>query len=339
MSVAGAPRRPRVSILLPVRDAVATLPVALASVQRQTWIDWECVVVDDGSVDGSRVHVARTIDGDARMRWIDRPARGIAAALNAGLDACRGELIARMDADDVMHRERLAVQVAAIERQALDGVGCHVRLFPSRDVGHGMREYAEWLNGIRCDADVKRDALVECPLAHPTWTFSRECFDGGYRHFDGPEDYELLLRILSRGLRIGTVARRLLAWRRGRVRSSVVDPRYAQERFIEVKAEHLVRGFLAGVERYVLWGYGDTGRALCRALRARGRLPDHVIEVHPGRIGQTIGGAPVVRPEALRVLPRRPIVVSVARARPRSEVRRALDAMGFVELRDYVCAA
>lgn len=324
---------------MPVRDAASTLPAALASVRRQTWTDWECIVVDDGSVDGTRAAGASMIDGDARVRWIARPAEGIVAALNAGLDACRGTLIARMDADDVMHRDRLAAQVAAIERDAFDGVGCHVRLFPTRDVGPGMREYEQWLNGIGSADDVLRDALIECPLAHPTWTFTRACFGGGYRDFDGPEDYDLLLRALARGMRIGTVPRRLLAWRRQRGRASAVDSRYAQDRFVALKADALVRGFLAAADRYVLWGYGDTGRALCRALHARGRRPTHVVELHPGRIGQTIRGAPVVRPDELPALPRRPIVVSVARAGPRAEIRGALGVMGFEERVDYVCTA
>jgi hypothetical protein len=94
----------------------------------------------------------------------------------------------------------------------------------------------------------------------------------------------------------------------------------------------------------VLWGYGDTGRALCKALRAHGRHPHAIVEVHPGRIGQRIQGAAVISPEALPEWRRSgqgplPIVVSVARRVPREQVRAALRAFGWVELRDYVCAA
>ena len=64
-----------------------------------------------------------------------------------------------------------------------------------------------------------------------------------------------------------------------------------------------------------------------------------MIEVHPRRVGQRIHGAPVLPPEALRTLRDVPIVVSVSGAGPRAEIRAALGAMGFLERRDFVCAA
>jgi len=64
-----------------------------------------------------------------------------------------------------------------------------------------------------------------------------------------------------------------------------------------------------------------------------------VIEVHPGRLGNVIHGAPVVGPEALPDLTALPVVVSVARSGPRELIRTAMSAMGFRETRDYVCAA
>jgi len=135
------------------------------------------------------------------------------------------------------------------------------------------------------------------------------------------------------------VPRRLLSWRDRPEGLSRTDPRYGHERFAACKAHYLAAGFLAGADRYVLWGFGATGQALRRALAALGTHPSHIVDVHPGRVGKRIHGAPVIRPEALPGVERRPIVVSVAHAGPRAEVRGILDGMGFVERRDYVCAA
>ena len=88
-----------------------------------------------------------------------------------------------------------------------------------------------------------------------------------------------------------------------------------------------------------LWGYGATVRTLRRALLAQGKRPAHVIDVHPGRLGQTIHGGRVVAPAEIPRLPRRPLVVSVAGAGPRRQIRDALTAMGLRELDDFVCAA
>lgn len=127
-----------------------------------------------------------------------------------------------------------------------------------------------------------------------------------------PEDYDLVLRLLEAGHEIGVVPRRLVCWRDHPRRLTHNDDAYRIERFTDAKAHFLVRGFLADTQRYVLWGYGHTGRALRRALAKLGRHPTHVVELHPGRLGQTIHGAPVVPPEALASLPRSRLVASVA---------------------------
>ena len=90
----------------------------------------------------------------------------------------------------------------------------------------------------------------------------------------------------------------------------------------------------------MLWGYGGTGTCAAGALAPEhGKRPSHVIELHPGRLGQRIHGAPVVGVEALSRLRGRRIVVSVAGAGPRAEIRAHLEGLHFVELEDFICAA
>ncbi len=89
----------------------------------------------------------------------------------------------------------------------------------------------------------------------------------------------------------------------------------------------------------MLWGSGGTGRAWGRARAACGKRPSHIVEVKPERLGQRIHGAPVIPPDALRELRGVPVVVSVARAGPRAEIRAAMERMAFVEGEDYVCTA
>jgi glycosyltransferase involved in cell wall biosynthesis len=336
----------RVSVLIPVYNASATLPMALESTLRQRGVTLECVAVDDGSSDTSLACLKRYAERDARVRVLQLPHRGIVSALNEGLLACRGDFVARMDADDLMHRDRLAEQVALLERRPdLVGVGCHVRSFPRASLTEGRHAYERWLNALKSEDDVSRDAYVECPLAHPTLMLRREIFqEFSYRQRDWAEDYDLLLRLLGAGHRLGVVPRRRLLWRDSPERLSRRSAAYGRERFTALKAEFLAHGWLSGSERYILWGYGDTGKALCRALLGHCRQPSHVVEVHPGRIGQRIAGAPVIAPE--RLLEARAalggktrIVVSVAHPAPRQQVRDALVSYGLIELEDYVCAA
>jgi glycosyltransferase involved in cell wall biosynthesis len=332
---------PAITILLPAFDAAATVDATLKSVQRQTETDWECLVIDDGSSDHTATVVSERARADRRIRLLSRPHEGIVRALNAGLEQARGALLARVDADDLMHRERLSLQRAALEADgSLCGVGAHVRLFPRRAMSQGLLAYERWLGSVKSAQDVRREAFVECPLAHPTLMLRREALTGVvYRDCAWPEDYDLLLRLLAEGRRLGVVPRRLLHWRDGPTRLSRSSPRYGQPAFVECKAEYLASTFLSAAERYVLWGFGDTGKALSRALARRGKHLAAIVELHPGRLGQRIGDAPVVAPEALRTLPRRPLVVSVAGLTPRTQIRAALGELGYRELDDFVVAA
>ena len=332
---------PAVSVLLPAFNAAATLPACLASLRRQTLTDWECVLIDDGSTDETPGIAHRVAVIDPRVRVLTTAHRGLLAALRHGLAACRGHLVARMDADDLMHRDRLQAQAEALGADAsLAAVGCHVRLFPRAALTQRRRDYETWLNAIDTPDAVAREAFVECPVAHPTLVVRRHLLEAlGDPDGDWAEDYDLVLRLLAAGHRIGILPRRLLAWRDSPTRLSRVDPRYGLDRFTACKAHYLARGFLARADRYVLWGYGGTGRALRRALARQGRLPSHIVEIKRTRLGQRIHGAPVITPEGLAALRGVPIVVSVAFAGPRSTIRQALREMGFQELRDFVCAA
>jgi len=332
---------PRVSILLPARNAAATLPACLRSVWRQTFTDFECVLVDDGSTDGSGALARAAAAADPRFRVVEGAGHGLVAALRLGHAHCRGSLIGRMDGDDLMHRRRLELQVAALEADAsLHGVGCHVHLFPGHAVGPGMAAYAAWLAAIRTPDDVRREAFVECPIAHPTLLLRAKVLAAiPYRDVPWAEDYDLVLRLLAAGHRLAVVPRRLLAWRRGDDQLSATDPRYRIANFVALKAAFLADGFLNGHRRYGLWGYGGTGRALAAALANHGKQPGYIVELHPGRIGNRIRHAEVIRPEALCRQPRLPLLISVARAANRALIRAQLAAFGLQELHDYVCAA
>lgn len=336
-----AASNPRISILLPAWNAAQTLPACLHSIQCQSEARWHCVIVDDGSQDDTLARARDFAARDPRFEIVSTPHRGIVAALNTGLQRCRAPLIARMDADDLMHRHRLAAQTRALRADPrLVAVGCHVRLFPRRHLRPGRRAYERWLNSLNTAEHVRQDAFVECPVAHPTLMMRRALLtELGYRDCGWPEDYDLLLRALTRGWRVGMVPQRLLSWRDAPQRLSRTHPDYDLERFRACKAAFLAGHFLAHADTYVLWGYGSTGKALRRALLFHGKTPSHIVELHPGRLGKRIHGAPVVPPQALSGLPSRPLIASVAGEQARGEIREALGGMGFVDGRDFVCAA
>jgi len=332
---------PAVSVLVAARDAAATLPRMLRSVQRQTLTDWQCVVVDDGSRDASAGIVAETAARDRRVELVAGDGSGVVAARNLGLAACRAPRVALLDADDVAHPRRLEKQAAALDARAeWLAVACHVRYVPRAALGDGMRAYESWLNSMRAPEDLHRERFIEMPAGHPALMLRTDALRavGGWRERGWPEDWDLLLRLLAGG-DVGVVPERLLAWRVRAESLSRTSPAYTQEAFNRCRAAFLAEQYLAGEESYALWGYGGTGRALRRALAEHGKRLERVVELHPGRLGQRIHGAPVVPPEALADTRPRRLVVSVAGAHPRAQVRAALATMGYVEQRDFICAA
>jgi glycosyltransferase involved in cell wall biosynthesis len=330
---------PRASVLLPAYDAADTLAACLESVARQSERAFECLVVDDGSSDATASIAERFAVRDPRFRVLREPHRGLVATLQRGLEACQAPIVVRMDADDVMHRDRLAAQLAALERA--DAVGCHVRLFPRATLTDGRRRYERWLNAIDSPERLRNDAFIECPIAHPTLAIRREwLLELGYRDEGWPEDWDLVLRLLERGARLDVVPRRLLHWRDAPTRLSRTDPTYGLERFVRCRAHHLARQVLGERDDYLLWGYGGTGKALRAALALHGKRPRAIVELHPGRLGQRIDGAPVVPPEQLpSIADGAPILVSVAGLPARTAIRASLGAMGFDEGRHFVCCA
>ncbi len=335
---------PAVSVLLPVRDAQPYLKDCIASLDRQTLSDFEVVAVDDGSVDGSEEILDAWAGRDPRVRVHHLPPSGLVAALNAGLEDCRAPLVARMDADDISHPRRLELQAKVLDVQPEIGVvSCLVRHFRWHRVGEGFRIYEAWLNSLTTPGEIARERFVESPVAHPSAMVRRVLLEGvgGYRDFGGPEDYDLWLRLLERGVEIAKIERFLYFWREHGDRLTRVDGRYSVENFLRCKARYLLSGPLAGARRVVVWGAGQTGRRLSKHLLRGGAPLECFVDIDPEKIGRTLRGLPIIGVGDLPALLGEDTVVlaAVASRGARELIRAQLDAMGLVEGQGYWCVA
>jgi hypothetical protein len=333
---------PRVAVLMPARDAARTVRAAAASILRQTWRDLSLVCVDDGSVDGTAEALARLAERDRRVVVVRGAGEGIARALGRGLASCDAEVIARMDADDVAHPERLSRQLEALAADPrLAAVGAQVGLFPRREVRAGMARYAAWLNGLVTPDLVRRDLLVEAPLVHPAAAIRAEPLRaaGGWRDGPFPEDYDLWLRLAEAGGALTNVPARLLAWRESPGRLTRTDPRYALPRHVALKCAFLARGPLAGRGEVALWGAGETGKAFADALLREGIRVALFVEVDRKKIGRTVRGAPVVGYGNVGRARGLPLLVAVGAPGARDLIRAELARSGFREGDDFRCVS
>jgi len=333
--------KPAVSVVMPVYNAMPYLPRAVGSMLRQRGVKVEVVSVDDGSTDGSAQWLRRAARRDQRLRVVEGPHRGIVAALNEGLAAARHPVVARMDADDIAHPDRLRLQWELLRSDPSIGVvGTLVRSFPARAVSDAFYRYEAWLNSLVAPEALERALFIESPLVHPSVMYRRDdvLALGGYRDRPWAEDYDLWFRFYYAGRRFAKVPRVLLGWRMLEERLSFQDPRCTWTAFIRCKAHFLVRDpRLQGRPLYV-WGAGETGRRLAKALRREGREVEAFIDVAPTKIGRTLLGKPIFGPEfAARAAGF--IVVAVRRPEAREDVRSTLGALGRREGRDFLLAA
>lgn len=115
---------PKVSIITPCHNAEAFIGQLIESVRAQTLADWEHVIVDDGSTDGSRAVVERYLKLEPRLRLIEQPNRGVCNARNRGFGECSADspYVYFLDADDVIEPGMLAVMVEYLERRPEAGL-------------------------------------------------------------------------------------------------------------------------------------------------------------------------------------------------------------------------
>ncbi len=335
---------PLVSVVMPARNAGATVARAVASIQGQTFRDWELVALDDGSKDATRFILIEMAQADPRIRVL-RTKAGLAGALNAGVAAAAGEFVARMDADDDSFPERLARQAAFLQaRPDIGLVGCGVEFGGDRAQAEGYALHVDWVNGLLTPEDIALNRFVESPFAHPSVMFRRHLYHdhGGYRDGPFPEDYELWLRWLDAGVRMAKLPEVLLRWHDDPGRLSRTDPRYAPEAFYRLKAFWLAEWLKREVElpRQVwIWGAGRPTRQRAAHLAEHGIALAGYIDVDAKKTGRKVGGLPVVGPDELPSRETSFVLGYVGTRGARDLIRAALVKSGRNEGRDFLMCA
>lgn len=187
---------PEISIIIPAFNAERWLADAVKSVLAQTFSNWELIIVNDGSTDGT-LQAARSFQ-DRRIRVLDQANAGVSAARNAGLAAATGSYIGFLDADDAMFPENLAHKLQSLDRSGADWAFadvavCGPDLVPTGEVIHGT------------DGDVLRAALLQerpaVPLSCGNILASSRCFQAGIRldvNLSNAADQDLTIQLAAR---------------------------------------------------------------------------------------------------------------------------------------------
>lgn len=339
-----------ISVLMPVRNGAKTLENTLQSLQSQKLQPAECVILDDGSTDGTPEILSRWAAQWPVIRVVRLPGLGIARALNAGLELCRYPWIARMDADDVAHEERLERQLKETSKDRFVSlVSCrvrHVSLDPQLQ-SLGMQRYVDWANGSLSHDELAQALWIDSPMPHPTWLVHQRAFErvGAYASAsDVPEDYEWLHRFF-RAAREGAALRAakvdggpLLDWTDSSGRLTRMHEAYLPASFDRVKVSALKALIGSETREVIVFGLGPKAKALIPLMKENFQL-HAIVDVNPRHEGILYQGSKVWGVETwkqYRPSPRTLVLNCVGTAEAREKCEQACAEAGLVAGKTFI---
>lgn len=336
--------------MLPVRNGEATLGIALGSVLASRSVNFEVVVVDHGSCDGTAALLNACADPRVRVLSLARDVPFV-TALNTGMRACHAPYIARMDADDWMHPARLAADVALLDTRLDVGVvASRVAPFDTHGLAPVLSRYLGWQNAVCSSAAHARDIWVEQTVCQPSASVRRAAFDavGGYRAADDPtlpvpEDYDFFVRLHCAGWAFAKHPEIMHHWRVHAGQLTWTHPRYSRDAFCRARTRAACDSYALHQRTVGILGGGREAARVARCLKARGVTPSAFFDVADRRVGSTKHGAPVRHMDELATwrasVPNAFALAAVGTRDTRPQVRAALFDAGFVEGRDALVFA
>ena len=193
---------PRVSVVIPAYNRAATIEAAVRSVLDQSFADFEAIVVDDGSTDGT----LRMLDAieDPRLRILCQETnRGVSAARNLGISAARAPWVAFQDSDDLWRADKLARQMARLEFYEREAVAFPVAIYCGMEIEErGGSSYVPRRNLSHRDGDVLLELVRRSFISTQTLIVRRDILQdvGGFdEDLRALVDWDLMLRVAQRG--------------------------------------------------------------------------------------------------------------------------------------------
>ncbi len=328
--------RPCISVVMPVRNCGSWLQSAVGSILDQTLDDFELLIIDNHSYDGS----IELLPQDSRIKIFRHSGTGIVTSLNVGLIKAKGEFIARMDGDDLSSPNRFQSQLNYARQNPTVGIiSGLVEIFSDDSVvKEGNIHYQNWLNSILNQEDFDSEIFVESPLVHPSTFIRRDIFKkiGLYRDLSWPEDYDLWLRAWLSGVKMGKVPECIFHWRDHPQRLTRTDKRYSQKEFIKAKTWALSESLLKN-RSATICGTGQYAAKFCDLLQSLSITVKGFIDISPKKIGKTRRGLPVYSLQELLVRRDDTLILGAVAARGSSNrLRKLLASYGLEELKDFV---
>ncbi len=332
----------KISIILPVKDTEKYLKTCLESIVGQTYKHWELLAVDDASSDSCYSILKEFAKKDDRINVLKNPNPGLLRALRLGYAHSSGELIHRMDSDDVMPNSKLELMITAFnnfrqqENYHLLITGATKYFSDEGKIGQGFLRYDKWLMEVAEQQSYRHEVYKECVIPSNCWLIHRKDFDaiGGFEHDTFPEDYDLCFRFIEAGYRIVGLPRVLHYWRDRSDRISRNWEEYSDNRFFELKVHYFYKMDRDKTRPLILWGGGKNGKDLAKLLLEKESVFNWVCD-NDNKIGKDIYGIKMEHFSIVKKQLNPQIIIAVASPDGQIEIENELKKQKFTKGLDY----
>mgnify|MGYP000315468374 CR=1 FL=1 len=262
---------PFISILMPVYNAESFLNACLDSIIKQSFTNWELLIVNDYSTDESNSRLMEWCLKDERIQLLQNTTKGIIPALQLAFENSRGKFITRMDADDLMPINKLQRFVKKANLCPNSIITGKVAYFSDEIVSDGYLRYEAWLNSLVDSGDYWKAVYRECVIASPNWMVARTCFEQDFSFSDltYPEDYDMVLKWYEKGYNVVGIEHVTHQWHEHPARTSRNSDNYQQKAFFKLKTKCFIRLEINPSEKIQLIGAGVKGKLVAKELDAK----------------------------------------------------------------------
>lgn len=326
-----------ISILMPVKNAAPYLSECINSIINQSETNWELIVVNDNSEDHSLSILKEFSLMDLRIKVFQNDGNGIIDALDLAFKNASGELIHRMDSDDIMPENKLDI----LKRNLLLKGEGHiatgkVKYFFSKDISDGYLKYQDWLNNL-IDNDNHWDEIYqECVIASPCWLIYKSDLEkcGAFNPNTYPEDYDLVFRFYKQGLKVIAINEVLHLWRDHHSRASRNDKNYQEASFFSLKLNYFLELEREKKRPLVIWGAGTKGKQMAKLLIDR-NIEYTWVSNNPNKHGKEIYEQIMKSYEVIMQFNNPQILITVAQRNAKVEIIKFLEDLGLKQYIDF----
>lgn len=328
---------PLISILTPFKNTGAYLEACLDSIQAQSYLNWELIIVDDHSTDNSYDLVQKYATQDQRIRLFKNPGTGIIEALRFAYSQSKGTYITRMDSDDIMVTQRLEYMLNDLLEYGKGHIALgQVQYFSEIGISDGYSRYERWLNKLISTGSNYTEIYKECVIPSPCWLIHRKDFEisGAFDPDLYPEDYDLTFRFYKNEIKCIPSQNILHYWRDYSTRTSRTHEHYAENYFIDIKVRYFLLIDHKPHRPLTVWGAGQKGKKVAQLLRSA-QVPFYWICDNPKKIGKKIYDQPLYNFDHLKQLDNPQSIVTVANEVAQAEIRAYFRERNMSSMNDY----